>query len=153
MMGFGPSGISFYSNSAYTEGIKVANIESSSGYIAQIKKGEMPVERFYRYDEQSLRIFYLIRRLSGLSIEISDFIRQFGRGGFLSHSEQFDVLSSAGLIRWQGDAYVPTPKGMFYADSIASLFSDRSEATSPHAAYRTECVDRPREISNADGYM
>jgi len=155
MMGFGPSGISFYSNKEFTKGWKVTNLESASDYIQRIESDESPLERFFTYNEHDLRVFYLMRRLAALCIQEHDYERQFGIPRVQDFSSQLEVLQNANLIQHCRNTYVPTPKGMFYADSIASLFAEecKSEAPGKRNANRLVCQDKQQEVSNMAGHM
>jgi len=131
MVGFGPSGISFAANKSFTRGWKTTNSESTIEYLQRMKKTGTPCERFFIYDEYDLRVFYLIRRLAALAIEPHDYERQFGVLVSRDFAQEFVALSDARLIGTRKKAIVPTAKGMFYADAIASLFARKSKRAFP----------------------
>jgi coproporphyrinogen III oxidase-like Fe-S oxidoreductase len=155
MMRFGPSAISFYSNKEFTEGWKVTNLESASEYLRRIEAGESPLDRFFVYNEHDLRVFYLMRRLAALGIEEQDYKRQFGISRVKDFSSQLAVLLNANLIKESRNTYVPTPRGMFYADTIASLFAEECKAAAPgkRNADRFPRQDKQQQVSNMDGHM
>lgn len=155
MMGFGPSGISFYSKKEFTEGIKVTNLESASDYIKQIEVGESPLDRLFTYNNYDLRIFYLMRRLAALSIEENDYKRQFGISEIRDFTNQLAILINADLIENRRGTYFPTPKGMFYADAIASLFSEEREdmPKSKRNVHSLRSEEKPHQGSNMAGHM
>lgn len=127
MMGFGPSGISFASNDAFTRGWKSTNPESTSEYLRRVEKTATPHSRFFVYEDDDLRAFYLIRRLAMLAIDVDEYERQAGLPGLDGLAAQLAALSTAGLIEEVGKTLTPTPKGMFYADAVASLLLQKNE--------------------------
>lgn len=155
MVGFGPSGISFASNKAFTRGWKSTNPDSSSEYLQRLKITDTPFDRFFDYGDYDLRVFYLTRRLAALAIDFDDYEAQFGVPELRDFADQLATLSHAGLIEERGNAFVPTPKGMFYADAMASLFAQNSKAAFPgkRAAHRLSRTQERHHESNVRGHM
>lgn len=123
MLGFGPSGISFSANNGFTRGIKLVNSTSAEDYQCR----EIRWDQYHDYDETDLKVFYLTRRLAGLSIDTSQYKAIFKRNIWRDFGERIQSLVRAGLVALNGDHLKPTPVGMFYADTIASLFVDRAK--------------------------
>lgn len=155
MVGFGPSAISFSSNDAFTEGTKTTNVESAPAYISRIRSGQPTLERFYAYNSYDLRVFYLTRRLAALAIEEHDYSRQFSTPHIDDFSEQLAVLSRAGLLENRRGMYVPTPRGMFFSDAIASLLTEKCKAEFPRrtTSYRSTPRESVEQATNMEGYM
>ncbi len=155
MMGFGPSGISFASNDAFTHGWKSTNPESTLEYLRRVEKTATPHSRFFIYDHHDLRVFYLIRRLAMLAIDVDEYEQQSGLPGLDEFAGQLAVLSTAGLIEERGKMLFPTPKGMFYADAIASLLVQTNKAVFPgkRKVRRFSHTHASDHVSNMDGYM
>jgi oxygen-independent coproporphyrinogen-3 oxidase len=155
MMGFGPSGISFASNDAFTHGWKSTNPESTLEYLRRVAKTATPHSRFFIYDHHDLRVFYLIRRLAMLAIDVDEYEQQSGLPGLDEFAEQLAALSTAGLIEERGKMLFPTPKGMFYADAIASLLVQTNRAVFPgkRKVRRFSHTHESDHVSNMAGYM
>ena len=155
MMGFGPSGISFASNDAFTHGWKSTNPESTLEYLRRVEKTATPHSRFFIYDDHDLRVFYLIRRLAMLAIDIDEYEQLSGLPRLDDFAEQLAALSTAGLIEERGKMLFPTPNGMFYADAIASLLVQTNKAVFPEKrkVRRFSHTHESDHVSNMDGYM
>ena len=124
MLGFGPSGISFSANRAFTSGFKLVNPAQAEEYSSALHGDDACWDRYYEYDATALEIFYLTRRLAALSIDPERYRALFGAPVWLDFGEALEALAHTGLLEPRRDRLVPTPKGMFYADSMASLFSE-----------------------------
>src|SRR5262249_9150186 len=72
-----------------------------------------------------LRIFYLTRRLAALEINRSAYRSLFGADPLTGFRREFRALAGAGLVEVTPRSVTPTPRGMFYADSIAALLAWR----------------------------
>jgi coproporphyrinogen III oxidase-like Fe-S oxidoreductase len=128
MLGFGPSGISFTTHSHVGQGpcgAKVVNPESSADYLAAIARSVAVWNRCFSYEPRDLQIAYLTRRLSALNIDRQAYDAYFGSDPLDDFPAEFAVLSQEGLIDISETAIQPTPRGMFYADSIAVLWAWR----------------------------
>jgi coproporphyrinogen III oxidase-like Fe-S oxidoreductase len=120
MLGFGPSAISFTQSSFSSEGLKTLNPDASEDYLAAVEWGLGAWDRYFDYRGHDLRIFALTRRLAALSIDrfhYPDPMQDFGR--------EFEVLQAEELVTVTPTTIYPTPRGMFYADSIAALLAWR----------------------------
>ena len=155
MMGFGPSGISFASNDAFTRGWKSTNPGSTSEYLRRVERTATPHSRFFVYEAHDLRTFYLIRRLSMLTIDVDEYERQARLPGMDGLEAKLAALCAAGLIEECGKTLTPTPKGMFYADAVASLLLQKNDpVVSQKRTYPR--FSRTREsdhVSNMAGHM
>lgn len=107
------------------------------------------------YNDYDLRVFYLTRRLAALKLEKRDYQAQFGIPEIQDFSSQLAVLINANLMKDNGDSYIPTPEGMFYADTIASLFAEKSKASFPRnqKGYLVLNADKTPQVSNMAGHM
>jgi oxygen-independent coproporphyrinogen-3 oxidase len=125
MVGFGPSAISFAANRNFRSGFKVINPDSAAAYEAAVAAGGPVWDRWFWYTPRDLRVFHLTRRLAALSIDRREYRRLFGAAAVDDFPREFDALSGAGLIEMTSESIRPTPRGMFYADSIAALLAWR----------------------------
>jgi oxygen-independent coproporphyrinogen-3 oxidase len=157
MLGFGPSGISFASDDAFTSGWKSTNPQSTSEYLRRVEKTATPHSRFFIYDEHDLRAFYLIRRLAMLTVAVDENERQIDAGDLDDLTAQLAALSAEGLTEQRGKTLEPTPKGMFYADAVASLLvlaqRKRTAAAMARTVSRFSRARESGDVSNMAGYM
>ena len=84
-----------------------------------------PWERYFRYGRRDLRVFYLTRRLAALEISRDNYHKLFDIDPMEDFQQEFLALEEEGLIAATPAAIRPTPRGIFYADSIAALFALR----------------------------
>lgn len=123
MLGFGPAAISYASTSARHYALKTINPESSAEYLQAIR-GAGPVwNRYFQYDVEDLKLLHLTRSLAGLRIEKPRFRESFGFHGFQGLSEKLTLLIEEGLLTNSDHAFALTPRGMFFADSIAGFLA------------------------------
>jgi oxygen-independent coproporphyrinogen-3 oxidase len=125
MAGFGPGAISFAANRPFTGGLKVLNPDAAAPYVAAVGRGGSPCDRFFAYGPTDLRIFYLTRRLAALEIDRRTYALLFGTDPLTDFAGAFGALLDEGLVEVTPAAIRPTPRGMFYADSIAALLAWR----------------------------
>ena len=110
---------------SFTSGLKVLNPDAAAAYVAAVRSGGSLFDRFFEYDPTDLRIFYLTRRLAALEIDRRAYARLFRTDPLADFASEFDVLLDEGLVEVTSTAIRPTPRGMFYADSIAAQFAWR----------------------------
>lgn len=123
MLGFGPAAISYASTSARHYAFKTINPESSAEYLQAIR-GAGPVwNRYFQYDVEDLKLLHLTRSLAGLRIEKPCFRQSFGSHAFQGLSDKLTLLIEEGLLTNGDFAFALTPRGMFFADSIAGFLA------------------------------
>ncbi|MDX2038327.1 MAG: radical SAM protein [Isosphaeraceae bacterium] len=124
MLGFGPAGISY----AYADGraAKVVNPETASEYVARVDRGGPAWDRAFEYDSHDLRVLHLTRRLAALRIERGAYRDFFGTGPLDDFRPEFYAIEQEGLMTVNDETIEPTPRGIFYADSIAGLLARSS---------------------------
>jgi oxygen-independent coproporphyrinogen-3 oxidase len=154
MLGFGPSGISCVASAAFVTGLKTLNCATADGYINAVRSRVTPWDRFFRYKPRDLRIFYLTRRLAALEINRDDYQRLFGVDPLIDFGREFLALENEGLIETTATTIHPTPRGMFYADSIAALLAWRQIQQSRSSVQaRGEEASTEGVNSNGHGHM
>jgi coproporphyrinogen III oxidase-like Fe-S oxidoreductase len=125
MLGFGPSGISFRAGKGFGRAVKVLNPDSSSDYVAAVKRGGRVWDRWFEYGEEDSKISYLTRRLAALEIDRATYGDTFSSDAVGDFSREFEALEAERLVDVTAEAIRPTPRGMFHADSIAGLLAMR----------------------------
>jgi coproporphyrinogen III oxidase-like Fe-S oxidoreductase len=123
MAGFGPGGISFRANDEFSLGVKTVNPESSQDYIAAVDRPGRTWDRTFTYDVPDLKVFHLTRRLAALNISMVEYLLTFDRWLEADFGPELDVLLEQKLIEIKAGDIRPTPRGMFYGDSIAGVLA------------------------------
>jgi coproporphyrinogen III oxidase-like Fe-S oxidoreductase len=90
-----------------------------------------------------------------LAIDVDEYERQSGLPGLEGLAPSLAALSAAGLIEERGKTLTPTPKGMFYADAVASLLLQKNEAVArrEHTAPRFSRTRESDHVSNMAEHM
>jgi oxygen-independent coproporphyrinogen-3 oxidase len=125
MLGFGPSAISFAAGRSFTAGYKVLNPDAPQDYLAAVAQGGPVWDRYFEYQLADLQVFYLTRRLAALEINRAEYRRLFRSDPLADFPEECSALLEAQLLEATPQALRPTPRGMFYADAMASLWAWR----------------------------
>jgi coproporphyrinogen III oxidase-like Fe-S oxidoreductase len=125
MLGFGPSAISFACDRDYRGALKVLNPDGSADYRAAVVTGGPVWDRNFAYQPRDLRVFHLTRGLAALAIDRLRYRRLFGSDPVEDFSREWAALDAAQLVEIEPASVRPTPRGMFYADSIAALLAWR----------------------------
>jgi len=152
MLGFGPSAISFAADAGFRSGLKVLNPDDAGAYLDALGKGGSVWDRYYHYNARDLRIFHLTRRLAALEINVPEYRGLFGTDPLRDFSAEFQTAADEGLLEIADASIRPTPRGMFYADSIAALWASRR--FHPLAIEQRSADSEPdRRNDNGRGYM
>jgi oxygen-independent coproporphyrinogen-3 oxidase len=112
-----------------------------------VQRGGPTAGHYFDYGPADLRIFYLTRRLAALEIDRGEYSRLFRTDALSDFAGAFAALRDEGLVEVRGDALRPTPRGMFFADSIAALFAWRQVRANRNARLR------PSGNDNGRGFM
>lgn len=123
MAGFGPGGISFRANDAFTHGVKTVNPESSQDYVEAVDRPGRTWDRYFVYDLPDLKVFHLTRRLAATSISMPDYMLTFNKKMEEDFGPELEVLVEQGLVEIYAGTIMPTTRGEFYADSIAGMLA------------------------------
>jgi oxygen-independent coproporphyrinogen-3 oxidase len=157
MAGFGPGAISFAAGRPFTGGLKLLNPDAADSYLAGVRSKQAPWDRFFAYGPTDLRIFYLTRRLAALEVDRRRYAQLFGTDPLVDFAGAFGALLDEGLVEVSATDIRPTPRGMFYADSIAALLAwrqieaGRQGMSPPSAAVPPRDVQRRQESGNDNG--
>jgi coproporphyrinogen III oxidase-like Fe-S oxidoreductase len=126
MLGFGPSAISFTTHPGpgqTVSGYKTLNPDGSEYYLRAMAHATAVWNRWFTHAPHDLQIMYLTRRLSALKIDRKAYGAYFGSDPLDDFPGEFAALVEEALVDISDTAIVPTPRGMFYADSIAVLWA------------------------------
>jgi oxygen-independent coproporphyrinogen-3 oxidase len=158
MLGFGPSAISFSSADDFRSAWKTLNAESATDYAASVRCSAHVFDRYFHYGEHDLRIFYLTRRLAALRIDRNDYRAVFSTDPVDDFEREFAALESQRLVTVGPFAIEPTPRGVFFADSIAALLAWRHlrghrANSNRRAAIESHPSDQPRGARQNERYV
>ena len=124
VLGFGPSGISFSATPDSRRALKTMNPESSAEFLQRVHGDGISWNRFFHYQAQDLEVLHFTRRIASLQIDKQAFSRRFGPLAWDTYGDKFDALIEEQLLKHADDVYALTPRGMFFADSIAGLLAE-----------------------------
>ncbi len=124
VLGFGPSGISYSPSNDTEYALKTMNPESSAQYLQAVHARGATWNRYFQYQRHDLELLHFTRSLAALRIDKASFSRIYGPSMWNRYSERFDLLVAEGLLEESQHAYMLTPRGMFFSDSIAALLAE-----------------------------
>ncbi len=125
MLGFGPSGISCSEQDPKSTALKTMNPESSAEYLQAVHQGGSVWNRYYEFDDGSLKLLHATRQLAALGIDRQRYRKVFNSDVCDDLAEEIEVLAEEKLLEISSEALSPTPRGMFYSDSIAAVLGHR----------------------------
>ncbi|MFX0063790.1 MAG: radical SAM protein [Candidatus Hermodarchaeota archaeon] len=125
VLGFGSSGICYFSNFREKQALKLQSHTQSTSYIQAIQERGRGWTKSFLYDLRDLKIFYLTRGIASLGIDISAYKSYFGTSPQEDFPTEFQALRNAQLLNFENGKILLTPTGMFYADTIAGLLAWR----------------------------
>ncbi|HVL15340.1 MAG TPA: radical SAM protein [Gemmata sp.] len=125
-IGFGPSAISYAATPDFSHAIKTMNPTSSAEYTAAVATGKRVWNKVFVYRTHDQKVLWLTRRLAALNIDRGVYRQLFDTNPEDDFAAEFAAFADAGLVTTTADAIRPTPKGMFYADSIAAVWASRA---------------------------
>jgi oxygen-independent coproporphyrinogen-3 oxidase len=159
-VGFGPSGTSYAATADFGDAVKTLNPTSADGYVAAVRRGGRVWDRCYGYGKRDQQVFWIVRRLAALEIDRGRYRDLFGTDLLGDFPAEFEAAREAGLVEVTPAAIRPTPIGMFYSDSIATVVASERvrEVAALQADGRRRQVHRQllldvRANSNAHGHM
>jgi oxygen-independent coproporphyrinogen-3 oxidase len=151
-LGFGPGGISFAADPDFGGGLKVLNPDSADAYGTAVDLGGAPWDRSFRYGPTDLRILYLTRRLAALVIDCGEYRQLFGTDVLADFGRELTAAAAEELVEVTDAAVRPTPRGMFYADAVASLIARRQTQVPKAARAAPAATVGPARRADHNGY-
>ena len=144
-LGFGPSGISLISDASFRRALKLVNEEKSTDYDRSIDSGQKRWRKYFALAPHDMKILYLTRKIARLGFERSAYCELFGVDVTVDFASELDALQTDQLIELDDTRFSLTPRGMFYADTVAGLLAWRQVAyyrALDHAAGTTPSAER-----------
>ena len=122
-LGLGSYAISLISDEGFTKALKYINPCSLDGYIKRQRSYGIPWESRFEYSTYDLKIFWLTRQVKGTSIPKKMYEQIFRNSIVSDFPNEIKALVTKGLLEETATEYKVTPKGFFYADTIAGHFA------------------------------
>lgn len=132
-LGFGPLAITTLLNYKERRALKFFRSRRSMLDGGRFQKGDL----YFPYEEADLKLLHLTRSLPRLRVERAPYRDLLGSDLADDFAEPLAVLGEAGLVALTDDALVLSPRGMYYADTVAGLLAwTRAEQVRGAAAGR-----------------
>jgi oxygen-independent coproporphyrinogen-3 oxidase len=160
VVGFGPSAISYAATPDFASGLKAMNPAGAEEYAAAVKSGKRVWNKAFVYRTLDQKVLWLTRRLAALDIDRVKYRVLFGTDALADFGEELTVARGAGLLAITADAIRPTPRGMFFADSVAAVLASPAiraarelGRAAPGSGLPKELLSDARENANAFAHM
>jgi coproporphyrinogen III oxidase-like Fe-S oxidoreductase len=127
-VGFGPGAISTFTDVRTLGAKKWINAGKSDDYSAAMDSTGRAAARAFDYTTLDLRLLHVTRNLSALGIDRASYRQFFGRDVVDDFPQEVEALVAEALVAVDDARLALTPRGMFYADSVAGLFASRRAA-------------------------
>jgi coproporphyrinogen III oxidase-like Fe-S oxidoreductase len=137
-LGFGPLSITTLSNLAQRRAIKFLRSRRKEAVGGQFSLHDF----YFPYDEEDLKLLFITRSLPRLRIDRGAYRAIFSADLTDHFGAQAAAVVDAGLAILDDKSLALTPRGMFFADSVAGLFASRraAEVRSMGAGIHTQDV-------------
>ena len=149
MLGFGPSGISYTERTPRSSAFKTMNPEDAVEYLQAVQRSGIAWNRCYEFESSDLRLLHVTRHLSALSIDRQRYYEVFGTDVCADYALELEVLAQESLLDVTVETVTLTPRGMFYADSIAAVLAHRQLGRGRN----TPGIQRVFSNDNSGGHM
>lgn len=144
VIGFGPAAISYAATKDFGCGLKVMNPTGAEDYCAAVTNGKRVWNKAFVYRALDQKVLWLTRRLAALDIDLHRYRALFGSDVLADFGAEIGAARDSGLLSVTRDAIRPTPRGMFFADSIAAVLA--SPAIRANRAGAATAADVPKEL-------
>lgn len=126
-IGVGPGALSLVTNARLTRVWKTENYAKSDDYLeAASRKGQWPwVSRYFAFGTHDVEILWITRKIALGSISTQAFTQQFGYDIMKRYGDALGPCLELGLLEEKDTRINLTPRGMYFADSIAGLVASR----------------------------
>jgi coproporphyrinogen III oxidase-like Fe-S oxidoreductase len=118
-LGFGPAAISSLYHPRFTNGIKIINFDNMDGYTQLINRKRIGWKNAFKYQRDDMIIFWLTRQIKGTFIDPARYNLLFHEDFVEKWSKWLSLMVQYELLLFKDNMWRLTPKGMFYADSMA----------------------------------
>lgn len=120
-VGFGCGAISTVADQVRGRTIKLVNAEDARSYLSAAPAS--PFALRFDHAPQDLRLLHVTRSLSRLVVDRAEYLRAFDRDVVADFAPAWSAFAAEGLVELEPDAVQLTPRGMFFADSVAGVLA------------------------------
>ncbi len=118
-IGLGSYGISLLTSENFNKGIKVINFNDLNQYVEQMKTNDIGWESVYKLNRFDLKLYWITRKIKGTFIPTNEYYDVFGAKIEVDFGNELKTLEDYKLLEFRDNNYYLTPKGFFYADTVA----------------------------------
>lgn len=122
-IGFGPSAISLVIDKNFDRAIKFTNPTFTDEYNTICGKDSFAWDKFFIYNNQDLKILYITRKIASLKIDLNEYSKIFKSDIQKDFKFEIQSLENFEFIIVNENEILITPKGNFYADTVAGIFA------------------------------
>jgi coproporphyrinogen III oxidase-like Fe-S oxidoreductase len=157
-VGFGPGAISYSATKDFAFGLKAMNPAGADEYRAAVAAGQRVWDKSFVYRTLDQKVLWLTRRLAALEIDRARYRELFGADVLEDFGAEIGAARDAGLLHVMGHVIRPTPRGMFFADSVAAVLASPAIRASRELGPARVGEDIPKELlhdarENANAFM
>lgn len=146
-LGFGPLSISTFTNLAERRALKLLRSRAEVPTNTAGRYGREDL--YFPYEEEDLKLLFLTRSLPRLQVERAVYQGLFGADLAEDFGGALAALRAAGVVTVDEAALRLTPRGMFFADSVAGLLAWRRAAALRPAAWGRHTANLLRDEDDA----
>ena len=118
-IGLGSYAISLVSDDSFSKAIKLVNPCSIDDYAKRVSELHTTWDTCFEMNNDDLKLYWLTRQVKGTTISAKEYRMLFKTELNNDFGYELSALISNDLITIQDDLYALTPKGFFYADTVA----------------------------------
>ncbi|OIP43753.1 MAG: hypothetical protein AUK47_02100 [Deltaproteobacteria bacterium CG2_30_63_29] len=122
-LGFGPAGITVVADPAALRATKLLNTSDADDYLRRIDESQGALLHQFDCEVEDLKLLHLTRQLSLLRVRRDSYKEWFGSDPVEDFRLLFEPLADAELVVVEPDAVRLTPRGMFFADTVAGFLA------------------------------
>jgi oxygen-independent coproporphyrinogen-3 oxidase len=122
-VGFGPGALTTFASDE--EPWKTMNETDALAYVALVERRGDAVARAFRYTYRDDQLLHLTRQIPRTEMRRDSFAARFGQDPVDAFAGEFEALRREDLVTMEARRIRLTPRGMFFADSVAGLLAWR----------------------------
>jgi oxygen-independent coproporphyrinogen-3 oxidase len=145
-IGFGPAAISYAATKDFAFGLKAMNPAGADEYRAAVEARRRVWNKAFVYRPLDQKVLWLTRRLAALDIDRARYRELFGADVLTDFGDEIAAAQAAGLLDVTAHVIRPTPRGMFFADSVAAVLASPAIRAQRESGVARVGTDAPKEL-------
>ncbi len=122
-IGLGSYGISLLTSNNFKNGIKLINYNDLNEYVEGINQQKLGWGSAFKMNEYDLKLYWITRKIKGTVISANEYDKIFNSAIEDEFKKELKALLDFELLELRDQHYHLTPKGFFYADTVAGHFA------------------------------